>query len=1454
MLIVIVLVSVSTFVMLTNVETDGSSAQVTSNGQCGTNATYNIYSDGILEIAGSGEMDQYDTTHAPWYECRENITKIVISDKITKLGTYAFLDCKNVTELIMPITLNSVVSDKYSAFAGCCNIEKINLTCGNGGYGYNYAAYKGSGSWYQNTPWYQSRGVLEEINFADDVKGIGSDAFRELNITSLVLPDSVVHLGNHSFLNCTKLTDLTIPISLNSCGSDEDYPAFKGCMAVQKVIFTKGNSIPYDYTVWRSLHKPELAPWNMNSGIAKTIIVSDDVTKLGDYMFWYTNIKELTIPISCNAVNDKSNSSIQCFWIEKINFTLGSGFGYDYETAIDSENWYKLTLWYQSRYVLYQINFAEGIKHIGDNAFDVKFYDTDGEKELEHTGEILAGYTFNNIDGNWIIQDPSKKFDKCGEDLTYQLDHSTGALTIRGSGRMGSNSSGDAPWYSNKDIITSVTITGFVTTIGDYAFYGCGSLSSVTIPDSVTSIGYYAFAECTSLTTINLGKSINSIRSNAFSGCISLNSIVLPDSVTHLGAQAFLYCKNITELTMPIILNTVASDKCPIFSGCCNIQKINFTPGNGGYGHNYAAYPGSGSYYQYTPWYQSKDTLKEINFADGITNIGNDAFRELNITSVALPETVTRLGNHCFYNCTKLTDLTIPISLNSYGNETYPAFKGCRAVQNVSFTKGNGIPYDYSDTYVLAPWNINSDLAKTIVISNNITRLGGYMFWYCNLKELTVPLSINFTKCNAFDGLNGYTNLEKVIITGGTGEAYDYDTRTGRGFADAHKTLCPWNNAPNLGIIIVDEGVTHIGDYTFCCDVEKLTLPSTLASFGKRAFNHCDIKDLTIPISLNATWLDDYVAFENVSGIEKIIFTPGSGYGFNYAAYKDMNCWYQHTPWYQCKDTLKEINFAEGIKHIGSDAFRDLYITSLVIPNSVESLGSHTFYNLTNLTSLTIPATLDSVGSNKYPAFQSCVNIENMTFTGTGNWFEYSYSDSEPSYFRYAPWQLSKTALKTVEISNGVTSVGKLALEGCTYLTTIDLGRSIDSLGDRAFKDCTSLRSITIPGSVTSIGENVFDGKFYDTFEFEIDQTVENLADSIFNHIGYKWVKQDPSKKSGKCGDNITYEFDFSTGTLAINGFGQMESYSRGEAPWHTYRNFITSITIADSITSIGDFAFEDIAYIDSITIPDSVTSIGVSAFEGCASLISIVFPHSVTTIGSHACSGCDALTFVSIPLSVTNISDSAFDGKFYGHKIVNSGNKCRFGLIELTQIADLAGSTFKNVDGNWINYVSDAGPCGDYVPNDEIRHWSNTEYPNGTFYRLKLMVYYEYDAITKTLKIHGLGAIRDFTYYSMPWISYKESIKNVIIDDSITSIGANAFSGCTSLTSLTLGKSITTIGDNAFEGKFYNEQGETELEVMAEILAGSTFNKIDGKWIKQGSALFPTPSLSTSDSNSIAD
>ncbi len=507
-----------------------------------------------------------------------------------------------------------------------------------------------------------------------------------------------------------------------------------------------------------------------------------------------------------------------------------------------------------------------------------------------------------------------------------------------------------------------------------------------------------------------------------------ITKIVISDDITYLGQWAFVNCKHVKELTMPITLNSVTSDTSCAFAGCYNIEKINFTLGKDGYGFNYSAYEGSNSWYQLTPWYQSRDSLKEIVFADGIIHIGNDAFRELNITKVVLPDSVTSLGWHTFLDCTKLSDLTIPISLNPFDSETYPAFQGCMAIENVIFTRGNGVPFDYWSwkgecNLRLAPWNMNDDIAKTIVISDDITQLGRYMFYHTNIKELTLPVDATqyFTGMSyIYSFLAPYDSLEKVTLTPGSGKGLDFK------FNAQSYLHNPWNQAPNLKSVIVEEGVHYLGESTFDhCTAESIVLPNYLLSLGESAFTDCNVKCLTIPISVNAAGEDP--VFSNMSGLEKVIFKPGWGYGVAYQADKGGDAYFRYTPWYQCRYTLKEIVLEDGIKGLGSDAFRELNITSIVIPDTVVSLGNHTFYRCDKLNNVTIPITVDSNYSSKYSAFDQCNNIGTLRFTAGKDGIGFDYNDLAPH------WCTPSHHVSRIIIDSGVKYIGNQTFAGYSF-------------------------------------------------------------------------------------------------------------------------------------------------------------------------------------------------------------------------------------------------------------------------------------------------------------------------------------------------------------------------------------------------------------------------------------
>ena len=183
-----------------------------------------------------------------------------------------------------------------------------------------------------------------------------------------------------------------------------------------------------------------------------------------------------------------------------------------------------------------------------------------------------------------------------------------------------------------------------------------------------------------------------------------------------------------------------------------------------------------------------------------------------------------------------------------------------------------------------------------------------------------------------------------------------------------------------------------------------------------------------------------------------------------------------------------------------------------------------------------------------------------------------------------------------------VTSIGEYAFKNCSGLTSVTIPNSVTSIGDRAFIACSGLMSVIIPNSITSIGENAFIG-----------------CDGLTS-INVAWGNTHYSSIDGVLYNHVQDTLIRCPGTK-------------------------TSVTIPNSVTSIGEGAFGGCSGLTSITIPTGVTSIGKGAFGLCRGLTSVTIPNSVTSIGIEAFYWCRNLTSVTIGSGVTSIDMRAFLG-----------------------------------------------------------------------------------------------------------------------------------------------------------------------------------------------------------------
>ena len=329
---------------------------------------------------------------------------------------------------------------------------------------------------------------------------------------------------------------------------------------------------------------------------------------------------------------------------------------------------------------------------------------------------------------------------------------------------------------------------GSVTSIGEYAFMYCTSLTEITIPDSVKSIGEEAFCSCENLATVTIGNSVTSIGDYAFYSCENLATVTIGNSVTSIGDGAFVYCYRLTEITIP---NSVTSIGTNPFVGCRNLESIIVESGN-------TVYHSSGNCLIETDTKNLISGCKNSVIPDdrSVTSIGDDAFCGCSLlTEIIIPDSVTSIGDDAFDCCDSLTEIIIPNSVTSIGDD---AFWGCSSLTEIT-------------------------------IPNSVTSIGDSAFKYCStLTEITIPDSITSIGDGAFDCCYALTE------------------------------------------ITISDSVTSIGEeaFSWCSSLTEITIPDSVTIIGADAFFGCE-NLATVTIGKGVTSIGDY-AFYNCKNLKTV--------------------------------------------------------------------------------------------------------------------------------------------------------------------------------------------------------------------------------------------------------------------------------------------------------------------------------------------------------------------------------------------------------------------------------------------------------------------------------------------------------------------------------------------------------------------------------------------------------
>ena len=742
--------------------------------------------------------------------------------------------------------------------------------------------------------------------------------------------------------------------------------------------------------------------------------------------------------------------------------------------------------------------------------------------------------------------------------------------------------------------------------------------------------------------------------------------------------------------------------------------------------------------------YTQYSQITTIEVESGVTSIGRNAFSWLpSLTSVSIPTSVKTIGLDAFAYSDNLTDIT---------------YAGAKS------------------TWQSGPGKTITLPLKTVVHCSNGNNILPPTSGKCGTK---VTYTISDDGVLTISGKGAMANY-----------TYSGDTST-----------CPWHNVRwAINKVVVEDGVTSIGDFAFAFDISlaDVTIPGSVTSIGNRAFMGTPLLSVVIP--------------EGVKTIGQWVF------------------------W--CCTSLKSITLPTSLAKVGQGAFyaaedydgefyselTDIYYGGdpVWFWNNIQGIGDSRIHN--GVTVHYNGATGDAIdgGQCGANAFWTLDKNGTLTVSGAGAMYDYDYDDSTSPWLI---WDVSK--IKKIDVREGITAIGAYAFcqlssaaEVSLPSTLTTIGRnafwgigaaslvipdSVKRIGSFAFNACVNLKTITLPAGLQEIGHCFiecealktiyFGGSMADWLACGGGQSIFPAKTSVVCQGGGTLYR------SGTCGDNLAWTLD-NSGTLTISGTGDMYDLAYDDEsgsytlPWVEYRSMIRRVEIGSGVTHIGAWAFED-TNITSLTIPGSVKTIGEGGVSGNRYLSALTLESGLETIGAYAFADC-RIASVVIPDGVTSIGENAFASCVRADYI--NGQWVDTGLTTVTipgSVTSIGKNAFTdnqqlttvNFDGTQEQWNA-AGGKNAGVPSSATFNCVKVA-ASGTAGKLKWSL-----ASNGVLTITGKGTMPDYNPGKAPWA--KKTVTQVIIGEGVTHVGNYAFAEM-DITRVTLPESLTSIGHHAF-------------------------------------------------------
>ena len=1327
--------------------------------------------DGAIYLPGETEKDGtvYTVTGigAEAFANNSEIESVIIPSSVTEIGTGAFRNCVNLTDLRFESGSRLTII-REAAFESCIGLKKV--------------ALPSSLTVISNNA-FQSCESLEEVRFFANsgLKEIGAYAFNgAVMLKSVMLKGPIEKIGTNAFNGCISMTEFDY--GTKAVVTEISNSTFAGCTALGSV------------TIPSTVKSIGTNAFRNNSSLA-TIIIPDSVTTIGNGAFASSGIRSITLGNGLTEIGTSAFESCEklvtvaipdtvttigesafkgCFVLEELTIgrrvrTIGA-YAFDATRALKTMKYNAVRATditsgqnifrYAGQNASVTVIIGKGVRRIPTNLFN-----SDGTsasapniksvtfEEVSACSEIGSG-AFAYLSGLTEITIPvsvlgmgdgvfggSSSLRVSFEAAKVPAGYSDGwnnGLTLAALFGKNNITNGDYGYviHENKAYLTSYqgtdTAPVIPSDIGGYEIADIGAafeentlIKEIVIPSGITGIGsYYG---CVSLEIITIEGDITSIPDRAFYGCVSLDNVVIPEGVTEIGEQAFYGCEGLTTVYVK------SAGAAELLSG----------EAESGYITAYAV------------------SLYVVSSVSE-TGIDETVYTKLPVTS----------GEYSVYTKLYYTagDNVNAFLLKENSDDEYSL--------NII---GSGNMTDYA-ALALVPWNKYTGEIVKLTIGSGIRVLGRNAF-----VSLTALREIYYNAQTAT-----YNENKNLFKDSGSGDGIILTVGDEVENIPAHLFR---ENQKLKEIIYEGEKLTKIRDYAFygCNGLETVLIPDSVITIGAYAFGDGkNIKEITIGTGVKEIGTRAFYGADNMTAV-------------NYNA-TEMNGPEGNMSVFDSSVSVTEngggftVNVGANVKIIPAYAFYDcgnLIGINFPTRGAITEIGKEAFYKCDSLVSLTLPATIETISERAFAESSALSDISFGTGTvalkeiGREALLNTAYYSNENNWETNGGDVTSHGVLYLLgrylirariglsgeyTISGNTVLVANEAFEGCGALEYIRIPTAVEYIGEGAFDGCTRLKTVYVSSYAAAEGfaeAKSFGGVIENALHVYIARTLVDdrnvkvgdylkktftaISETVTFTAGIYYAY---TKAAWTTGDAVAYLIndEVNPGYYEINvkGEGKMADYSLNDMmPWRDYLSAISKATVQNGVTAIGSTSFYNCVGMKEISIARSVETIGADAFNGCESLQSLEIPENINTIGNNAFANCVSLkTLTYLAIRVDDLEED--NGIF-----ASAGNASESG-IELKIARE-------------VKYIP-AYLFYPYVSGERTPSVRNVEF----------------------LSVNNINDCEEIGRYAFANLTELQSIK-FAKGATLKSIDEGAFENCTSLSMLEITAGITYIGKRAF-------------------------------------------------------